>query len=389
MSIERPLSIARLTLTNYRCYEHQRLETGPDPVVLTGSNGAGKTSVLEALSMLAPGRGLRRARLDDMMRWQTDGMSKGWAVAARLRTQNDEIDVGTGCVPSASAETRDRRQVRIEGKTIRGQSALAELFGVVWLTPEMDRLFQDGASGRRRFLDRLVFGIDPAHSGRVAAYERAMQERSRLLRRGKADPAWLAALEDTMATKGVSIAAARREAASRLTAACARGTTPFPAAALGAAGVVEGWLEQQPALAAEDRLRAELHASRSMDGETGGASVGPHKSDLEVRHTTGNRPANQCSTGEQKVLLIAIVLASARVQAEDREMSPILLLDEVAAHLDARHRSALFEAVAELNAQAWYAGTDPTLFAPLRGRAEFFAIENATATPIQADDRFS
>jgi DNA replication and repair protein RecF len=216
-----------------------------------------------------------------------------------------------------------------------------------------------------------------------------MQERSRLLRRGNADPAWLAALEETMAAKGVAIAAARRETTSRLTTACARGATPFPAAKLGSAGSVEGWLDQQPALAVEDRLRADLQASRLIDGETGGASVGPHKSDLAVHHATGNRPANQCSTGEQKALLIAIVLASARVQAEDREMAPILLLDEVAAHLDARHRSALFEAVAELNAQAWYAGTDPTLFARLKGRAQFFAIENATATPVQPDDRSS
>ncbi len=394
----RRLSVARLTLTDFRCYEFQRLETGPAPVVLTGSNGAGKTSILEALSLLAPGRGLRRARLDEIPRWRTGGTApapgaapapgvvpaKGWAVAARLSAPGEEIDLGTGCVtcgePGGSPATRDRREVRIDGRPGKSQAALAEILGVVWLTPEMDRLFLDGASSRRRFLDRLVYGLDPAHAGRVAAYERAMRQRARLLRQGPADAVWLSALEDTMATKGVAVAAARRDATARLTRASARGSGPFPAATLESAGRVEDWLNGEPALAVEDKLRAALEAARTVDAETGGAAIGPHKGDLVVGHSASGRPAAQCSTGEQKALLIAIVLASARVQSEDRGVTPIVLLDEVAAHLDARHRSALFETVAALDVQAWYAGTDRAVFEPLRGRAQFFTVENAAAT---------
>ncbi len=378
------LSVARLTLSDFRCYRFQRLETGPAPVVLTGSNGAGKTSILEALSLLAPGRGLRRARLDELPRWRPDARTAatGWAVAARLKSPGDETDVGTGCEPVGAAGPRERRQVRIDGRPAKSQAALADVLGVAWLTPEMDRLFLDGASSRRRFLDRLVYGLDPAHAGRVAAYERALQQRARLLRQGPADPIWLAALEDTMATKGVAVAAARRDATRRLTTASARGPDPFPAATLASAGQVEDWLDQEPALSVEDRLRETLQAARHKDAETGGAAIGPHKGDLMVCHAATTRPAAQCSTGEQKALLVAIVLASARVQSEDRGVTPIVLLDEVAAHLDARHRAALFDAVAALDVQAWYAGTDRAIFEPLRGRAQFFAVESATATAV-------
>lgn len=378
----RRVSVARLTLTDFRCYGFQRLEVGSAPVVLTGSNGAGKTSVLEALSLLAPGRGLRRARLDDLSRWQTAAApsAAGWAVAARLRAPNDEIDVGTGCEPSGAPASRERRQVRIDGRPGKSQAILAEVLGVAWLTPEMDRLFLDGAASRRRFLDRLVFGLDPAHASRVAAYERAMQQRARLLRQGRADPVWLAALEDTMAAKGVAVSAARREATARLTRASARGASPFPAATLESTGRVEAWLDQEPALSVEDKLRAALEAARKVDAETGGAAVGPHKGDMGVRHSATGRPAAQCSTGEQKALLVAIILASARVQSEDRGATPIVLLDEVAAHLDSHHRSALFDAVADLDVQAWYAGTDRAVFEPLRRRAQFFTVENAVAT---------
>jgi DNA replication and repair protein RecF len=207
-----------------------------------------------------------------------------------------------------------------------------------------------------------------------------MQQRARLLRRGRADPAWLSALEDSMATNGVAVAAARRDATARLTRASALGSGPFPAATLDSAGWVEDWLDREPALAVEDKLRAALAAARSQDAETGGAAVGPHKGDLAVSHAASGRPAARCSTGEQKALLVAIVLASARTQCEDRGVTPIVLLDEVAAHLDARHRSALFDAVAALDVQAWYAGTDRAVFEPLRGRAQFFTVESAAAT---------
>jgi DNA replication and repair protein RecF len=246
----------------------------------------------------------------------------------------------------------------------------------------MDRLFLDGTSARRRFLDRLVFGVDPTHAGRIGAYERALRQRARLLRQGAADPVWLAALEDTMATNGVAVSAARREVTARLSRASAEGASPFPGAVLEARGMVEQWLDEGPALSAEDRLRVALDGSRRADAEAGGAAFGPHKSDLRVRHMASGRSAAACSTGEQKALLIAIVLAGARVQMAEQGSVPVLLLDEVAAHLDARHRAALFEAVAALDAQAWYAGTDISVFEPLKGRAQFFAVEGGAATPL-------
>ncbi|MGZ9106349.1 MAG: DNA replication/repair protein RecF, partial [Rhodoplanes sp.] len=359
------VSVARLTLSAFRCYAYRRLDLEPQTVVLTGPNGSGKTTILEALSLLAPGRGLRRARLDELKREDRGASGEGklprdgaWAVAARLRTPSGEVDVGTGLIAGSAAGGRERRHVRIDAQPARAQSALAAVVGVTWLTPEMDRLFAEGTSARRRFLDRLVFGLDPDHVRRVNAYETAMQERSRLLRQGPADPAWLSALEETMAAHGVAVAAARRDIAERLSIEATHAGA-FPGAELDASGTVETWLaENCSALDAECRLREALEQSRPLDAEAGGASVGPHKSNLVVRHALSGRPARACSTGEQKTLLIAIVLASARLQEAERGTAPLLLLDEVAAHLDARHREALFAEAAALRAQAWYAGTD-------------------------------
>lgn len=365
-------SVARLSLSTFRCHHSLRLETEPAPVVLTGSNGAGKTSILEALSLLSPGRGLRRARMEDLA-WRLGDAepAPAWAVAARLRTADGPIDVGTGCAEGGTGH--DRREVRINGERARSQAALSGATSVLWLTPEMDRLFMDGAGARRRFLDRLVFGADPAHAGRLSAYERAVQERSRLLREGTREASWLAALEKTMAGHGVAIVAARRETAERLTHAGAE-AQPFPAASVTVAGAVEGWLDEQPALAVEDRLREALAAARGRDAEAGGAGVGPHRADVAVVHAASGRPARTCSTGEQKALLIALVLASARLQRRERSAPPLLLLDEVAAHLDPWHRQALFECVEAVGGQAWYAGTDAGVFAPLAGRAQFFTV---------------
>ena len=232
-------AVTRLTLTRFRNYAAARLEAGPEPVVLTGANGAGKTNLLEALSFLSPGRGLRRARLDEVESAPHPGAPQGWAVAASLASG---VEIGTGSVPGAA---RERRQVRIDGQTARSQTALAEHLSVLWLTPQMDRLFIEGGGGRRRFLDRLVFGFDPAHAVRLNRYEHAMRERGRLLREGKRDSGWLAALENQMATGGVAVAAARREVAARLSAACAAGIGPFPRAELGVTGTLEGQLADQ------------------------------------------------------------------------------------------------------------------------------------------------
>lgn len=368
------LSIARLAVTRFRCYASVRLLPDTRPVVLTGANGAGKTNLLEAISLLTPGRGLRRARLTEMDR---HGDAGGWGVAATVSTPHGEVEIGTGREPDG-----ERRVVRINGEAARSQNALAEFVSALWLTPDMDRIFREGASARRRFLDRLVFGYDPAHAGRVTAYEQAMRDRARLLADGNGDDAWLSALEETMAARGVAIAAARLEMVQRLSRALASDTGPFPGVALSVAGTVEDWLRAGPALAAEDRLRAELRADRRQDGRSGTTAAGPHRSDLEARHLAKDMPAAYCSTGEQKAMLIAIVLAEARLQAAQCGVAPLLLLDEVAAHLDEERRCALFDVICDLPGQTWMTGTDAALFAPLGERAQHFAVAGAAVATL-------
>lgn len=346
------------------------------PVVLAGPNGAGKTNLLEAVSFLVPGRGLRSARLSEVGR--RDASGRAWAVAARVRSWLGEADLGTGL--DLGADGRERRVVRVDGETARSQTALAERFNAVWLTPQMDRLFVEGAGARRRFLDRLVFGFDPAHAGRVSAYEHALRERTRLLRDGIADARWLTALEETMATRGVAVTAARRDMCERLDAACAAAAGPFPAAQVALAGEVADWLAAGPALDAENRLRELLAAGRSEDG----AVPGPHRDDLVVRLRDGGMPAEQCSTGQQKALLISLVLGNTRLMAAERGASPVLLLDEVAAHLDGARRAALFDEILMLGAQAWLTGTDAPVFDRLRGQAQFFRVADGVTSA--ADD---
>jgi len=367
--------VARLALADFRCYAKVRVEAGPGPVVLTGPNGAGKTALLEALSLLAPGRGLRRAALGEFARRGSDG---AWSVAATLATPTGALALGTGHDP----EDGERRAVRVDGAAARGQKALAEALAVVWATPDQDRLFVDGRSARRRFLDRLVYGFAPSHAGELAAYEHSMRERARLLGEGRDDDAWLAALEDAMARHGVAIAAARAETVRRLDAAASAAPGPFPAARLALSGELDAWLVERPALAVEDALRAALAAGRRRDAETGGASHGPHRSDLDVRFAErGGLAAAEGSTGEQKALVLSIVLANARALGAERGRPPVLLLDEVVAHLDGARRAALADAICALGAQAWLSGTDEELFAALRGRARFFRVLDSTITP--------
>jgi DNA replication and repair protein RecF len=400
------VGVTRLVLTDFRNYRSVRLDVGrglgsglgPDfgpglgcdsgPVVLTGPNGAGKTNLLEAMSFLSPGRGLRNARLSDIDRrdagagGRDGGPGPGWAVAATIATGRGPLVIGTGRIASGQDGTAgERRTVRIDGEPARGQAALAERLGVLWLTPSMDRLFVEGPTGRRRLLDRLVLGLDPAHAARVSRYEQALRERSRLLRAnfspggfGSADPAWLAALEEVMAAEGVAVAAARRDAVERLDRVCEEPDGGFPRARLNLVGTLETWLETTPALAVEERFRAALAHSRASDALTGGARLGPHRSDLCVFHAEKGVVAEVASTGEQKALLIAILFAQARLQRAVRGEAPLLLLDEVAAHLDAVRRAALYEMLIALDSQAWITGTDAALFAPLRGAARFLSI---------------
>jgi len=367
------LSVTRLRLSHFRCYDEAAFDGDERPVVLTGPNGAGKTNMLEAISYLGPGRGLRRARLADV---DQRGGDAAWAVAATVSGLVGSVELGTGRDPLST-----RRAVRVNGAAASGQSALGEHVSIVWLTPQMDRLFLEGAAARRRFLDRLVFGFDTAHAGRVSAYEHAMRERARVLKFGRRDDSWLSALEETMAGCGIAIAAARRDMAGRLARACAEASGPFPAAGIAAIGQIEGWLEEGPALAAEDRLRQCLAEHRAEDAATGRTGFGSHRSDFAVRHLEKDMPADQCSTGEQKALLIAVVLANARLQAAECGVAPLLLLDEIAAHLDVDMRQVLFETLLGLGVQAWLTGTDPILFDDLGAQAQFFIVADATLRP--------
>ncbi len=376
------VAVTRLVLTDFRNYRKARLALGGEPVVLTGPNGAGKTNLLEAVSFLAPGRGLRRARLTEIDRRrepECEASPRSWAVAATVATGCGVVRIGTGRdLGSPRGEAGEKRIVHIDGTPTRGQAALGERLAVVWLTPSMDRLFSEGPAGRRHFLDRLVLALDPAHAARVAAYEQALRERAQLLREVSADPAWLAALEQVMAEQGVAVAAGRREAVRLLDRVCAEAEDPFPRAVLALVGGVEGWLETMPALAAEADFAAALAAGRRADAAAGGAAIGPHRADLAVTLAETGVPAGLASTGEQKALLISILLAHARILRSLRGEPPILLLDEIAAHLDAGRRAALFEALLRLDGQAWLTGTDRALFAPLRCRARFLSVHNGT-----------
>jgi DNA replication and repair protein RecF len=382
------LAVRQLRLSDFRNYRQLRLDCGLEPVVLVGANGAGKTNLLEALSFLAPGRGLRRARLDEVCHrprasaGNDDPPASSWAVAATLDTPDGRIAIGTGLEPGRNEGSLPRRVVRIDGRPAPSQTALGRHVAAVWLTPQLDRLFLDGASERRRFLDRLVTALHPEHAGDVAAYENALRQRARLLGEGNRDPHWFTALEDTMARHGVALAAARADTVQRLDAAARLGVGPFPRASLAMAGEVDGWLATMAALDAEDRLRGELAASRLRDAEAGTTSCGPHRSDLAVRHLDLDLPAAEGSTGQQKAVLVSIALAHARLVTLSRSRPPLLLLDEIAAHLDAERRVALFDEVVALGVQSWMTGTDAELFAPLAGRAQILRVADGSIAAI-------
>ncbi|MEW5963681.1 MAG: DNA replication/repair protein RecF [Pseudomonadota bacterium] len=377
------LWVERLTLERFRNYERVTLEAGPEPVVLVGPNGAGKTNLLEALSLIAPGQGLRRAPFGDLA---AAGGGGGWAVAARVHTPFGAVEIGTG-LKAGGASDRKARIVRIDGEPQSGSGALADYVEMVWVIPAMDGLFTGPATERRRFLDRLILCFDPSYRTRAGRFERAMQSRNRLLADGVAENARLEGFEIIIAETGVAIAAARAEAVGALAGIIAArrardGEGPFPWATIALEGTLEAELALHPAVDVEDAYLARLRRTRERDRAAGRTLEGPHRSDLVVGHGPKGMPARLASTGEQKALLIGLVLAHAElVTARQDGTAPILLLDEVSAHLDVERRAGLYAELIRLGAQAWMTGTDTVAFEPLVGRARFWRVEEGRVTP--------
>jgi DNA replication and repair protein RecF len=368
-----PSRIHRLTLTHFRNYRAAGLETRGDMVALVGPNGAGKTNCLEAISFLSPGRGLRRATLEDVADNQGDG---SWAVSAEVEGALGLATLGTG-IEAPRGESSGRR-CRIDRENVNSAAAFGDHLRMVWLTPAMDGLFTGAASERRRFFDRLVLAIDNEHSSRVSALDRSLRSRNRLLEVRNFDDHWCDAIERETAELAVAVAALRGQTALKLAAMLrTRGhASAFPAAEIALDGWMENALLSEPATAVEDRYRKILREARPRDAAAGRTLDGPHLTDLQVIYAPKNMPARDASTGEQKALLIGLVLAHASLVAEMTGIIPLLLLDEVVAHLDPARRSALFRELAKLGAQVWLSGADPAAFAEIGGFGDVFEVEN-------------
>jgi DNA replication and repair protein RecF len=369
-----PSRIHRLTLTHFRNYRTAGLEARGDMIVLVGPNGAGKTNCLEAISFLAPGRGLRRATLEDVADNQGDG---SWAVSAEVEGALGLATLGTGIDPPQGDSSSPSRRCRIDREPVNSAAAFGDHLRMVWLTPSMDGLFMGSASERRRFFDRLVLAIDSEHSSRVSALERSLRSRNRLLEVRNYDDHWCGAIERETAELAVAVAAMRGQTAVKLAAMLrARGqASAFPSAEIALDGWMENALLSEPATAVEDRYRAVLRDSRARDAAAGRTLDGPHLTDLQVIYAPKDMPARDASTGEQKALLIGLVLAHAALVAETTEIIPLLLLDEVVAHLDPGRRAALFDELAKLGAQVWLTGADPMAFGEIGPSGEIFKVE--------------
>ena len=380
-----PPSVARvaltaLTLTDFRNYASLSVDFDGRSVVLVGANGSGKTNLLEAISFLSPGRGLRRATYDAVARVGGPG---GWTVHAGIESRGARVAIGTGLQPDPGAGAPRGRRIRIDGEDAPTSDALLSHLDALWLTPAMDGLFTGPTGDRRRFLDRLVMGLDAAHGRRASAYEKAVRHRNRLLEDFGADPAWLEAIETEIARHGAAIAHARAGLVARFRdafAAIPADDSAFPRAELALDGAIEALAEEQggdgDALA--ETFRRLLHDGRPRDRAAGRTLTGPHRTDLVVTHADKQMPAAQASTGEQKALLIGLVLAHASLVAAANARAPILLLDEVAAHLDPGRRAALFDRLDRLGGQTFMTGTDPLLFEAIGDRAQVFQVSEGT-----------
>ena len=377
------LSLRKINISQFRCYDALRLDLmdtkqrAAGMIVLTGPNGAGKTNILEAVSLLVPGKGLRSADMLEMKRREAKPEDV-WAVSAEIETASGlTVRIGTGLLQE---QDKKRRLVRINGKDAKSQSDLSGFIAAVWLTPQMDRLFLEGSSARRRFLDRLVFAYDPDHITRLNRYEKTLRERMKLLQLGRpADPQWLTALETQAAADGVSIAAARVAVLEKLqqhVGTLSAAAPLFPQPHLSMTGWVEDTVTQHPAVDVEDILKGKMRTERGLDAQTGRTQHGIHRSDLRTLYADKNIPAAQCSTGEQKALLVSIILAHALMMQAEKGYVPLILLDEVAAHLDSARRAQLFTQLSALKGQIWLTGTEEDIFNPLGSNAKFFCLDN-------------
>ncbi len=373
--------VHRLTLTNFRNYHAASLEADARPIVLYGPNGAGKTNLIEAISFLAPGRGLRRATLEEVAFHEGDG---SWAVAAEVEGALGLATLGTGVERAPEDGASVQRKYRIDREPVASAAAFADHLRVVWLVPAMDSLFVGAPSERRRFLDRLALAVDAEHSSRVNALERALRSRNRLLEEARPDPHWLDAVEHETAELAVAVAGLRAEALHRLDSVLAsRQGSDFPPVEIALDGWMEKLLPAHPAIEIEERYRAVLRDNRGRDAAAGRTLDGPHLTDLLVVYRQKGIAAAEASTGEQKALLIGLVLAHARLITEMTGSAPVLLLDEVVAHLDPARRTALHGELAELGAQVWMAGADPALFAEIKDDAAMIEV-NAGRLELKA-----
>src|SRR5579863_684925 len=373
-----PANVRRLTLSNFRNYRAATLKAGSRPIVLYGPNGAGKTNLIEAISFFAPGRGLRRATLEEVAFREGDG---SWAVAVEVEGALGLATLGTGIERPADQTETLSRACRIDREPVGSAVAFADHVRVIWLVPAMDTLFAGAPSERRRFLDRLALAVDAEHAGRVNALDRALRSRNRLLEDRSPDAQWLDAVEHETAELAVAVASLRAETVSRLAAELAsRRGSAFPPAEIALDGWMEKLIPAHPAVEIEERYRAVLRDNRARDAAAGRTLDGPHLTDLSVVYADKGIAAADASTGEQKALLIGLVLAHARLIAEMSGFAPVLLLDEVVAHLDPSRRAALQTELAALGAQAWMTGADPALFAEISGDATFVDVQAGRLT---------
>ena len=379
--VDGPL-IRKLTVSNFRNYSAASLEPSKQMVVLLGNNGAGKTNLLEAISMLSPGRGLRQAQLMQLNRATTDATNEGntieaqrqWAVSVKVESNGFETTIGTGCETAASDGKSPKRLVKINGEIVKSQISLNDHLSVSWLTPQMDRLFVEGGSQRRRFIDRLVFAFDALHSKRVNQYNHALRERKKLLQSWTQDTSWLDAIENSLAEMGVAITVTRQDLIRRLSPIIGKNMGLFPSAIISMEGEVENWLENNSALEVEQRFKEELKKSRADGLSESNQTPGPHRSEFNCLHSSNKMEASFCSTGEQKALLVSIMLSHAILRKKECGSAPILLLDEISAHLDERRRSSLFELLQNLESQIWMTGTESSAFSDILKIAEAYNI---------------